>query len=93
MEHWYVYYKVAAVEADTVARQVRQMFNLLGERAPNARLMRRADMEGDEVTLMEVYEPVSDASTFGATLDGAVRASGLASALVARRRVERFRDL
>jgi hypothetical protein len=55
--------------------------------------MQRADEKDDEVTLMEVYEPVADALVFAAALDGAVRASGLSPAFVARRRVERFKDL
>jgi hypothetical protein len=93
MEHWYVYYKVPALDTDAVANCVRAMFNALGNKAPGARLMQRADAENHEVTLMEVYEPVTDARVFAAALDGAVRASGLSPALVARRRVERFKDL
>lgn len=97
MEHWYVYYKVAAADTAAVADRVRAMFNALGDGAPNARLMKRADAKGpaenDEVTLMEVYEPVANPQAFAAALDGAVRASGLAQGLVAHRRVERFEDV
>lgn len=97
MEHWYVYYKVAAADTAAVADRVRAMFNALGDGAPNARLMQRADSndraENDEVTLMEVYEPVADPQAFAALLEGAVDASGLAPSVVARRRVERFEDV
>lgn len=92
MEHWYVYYKVPATESAAVANRVRAMFNSLGADAPQARLLRRADAESGEVTLMEVYEPVVDAHGFAGTLDVAVRASGLAPALIARRRIERFEE-
>jgi hypothetical protein len=93
MEHWYVYYKVPAAEMAAVANRVRAMFNALGAAAPNPRLLQRAEPGKDEVTLMEIYEPVADAAGFAHTLDRAVRASGLAPALVASRRVERFKDL
>jgi hypothetical protein len=97
MEHWYVYYKVAAADTAAVADRVRAMFNALGDSVPNARLMQRAESKGpaenDEVTLMEVYEPVADPQRFAAALDGAVRASGLAPGVVAGRRVERFEDV
>jgi len=93
MEHWYVYYKVPAADTEAVANCVRAMFNALGSNAPHGRLMQRADGESDEVTLMEVYEPVTDADVFATALEGAVRASGLSATFVARRRVERFKDL
>jgi hypothetical protein len=93
MEHWYVYYKVPAADTAAVANRVRAMFNALGDDAPRARLMQRADGATGEVTLMEVYEPVADARAFASLLDGAVRASGLAPAMIAGRRVERFKDL
>jgi hypothetical protein len=93
MEHWYVYYKVPAAETAAVAHRVRAMFNSLGDAAPNPRLLRRAEPAQDEVTLMEIYEPVADGSRFAQALDRAVQASGLAPALVASRRIERFKDL
>jgi hypothetical protein len=93
MEHWYVYYKVPAADAATVAKHVLEMFNAIGMNAPRGRLMQRADAEAGEVTLMEVYEPVADAQSFASLLDGAVRASGLAAGVIERRRIERFKDL
>ena len=93
MEHWYVYYKVPAAETAAVAQRVRAMVNALGESAPRGCLLQRADAEDDEVTLMEVYEPVADGRAFASLLDGAVRTSGLAADIVARRRIERFKDL
>jgi hypothetical protein len=93
MEHWYVYYKVAAADTAVIANQVRAMFNALGEDAPRGRLLQRAEAEDGEVTLMEVYEPVTDAGAFASVLEGALRMSGLAPGVVARRRIERFKDL
>jgi uncharacterized lipoprotein NlpE involved in copper resistance len=93
MEHWYVYYKVPAADTAAVANRVRAMFNALGDDAPRARLMQRAEAASGEVTLMEVYEPVADAHTFASALDGAVRASGLAPGVIAQRRVERFKEI
>jgi hypothetical protein len=93
MEHWYVYYKVPAAQKAAVAERVRAMFNALGDAAPAARLLQRAEPGRNEVTLMEVYEPVSDATDFAQALARAVEASGLPPALVASRRVERFEDL
>ena len=93
MEHWYVYYKVPAAETTAVAKRVRAMFNALGENAPRGSLLQRADAEDNEVTLMEVYEPVADGRAFASLLEDAVRTSGLAAGIVARRRIERFKDL
>jgi hypothetical protein len=93
MERWYVYYKVASTDTTAVAQCVREMFNVLGSAVAQTRLMRRAENEGDDVTLMEVYEPVTDARAFAAALEGAVRASGFPPALATRRRIERFKDL
>jgi hypothetical protein len=93
MEHWYVYYKVPAADAQAVAKHVRAMFNSIGTDAPRGRLMQRLDQGSGEVTLMEVYEPVADARTFASQLDDAVRASGLAAGLIQSRRIERFEDL
>jgi hypothetical protein len=42
---------------------------------------------------MEVYEPVADGRAFASVLESAVRASGLAPGVIARRRTERFKDL
>lgn len=92
MQHWYVYYKVSAAEADSICARVRKMIESLPAGGPRARLLRRAD-GGEEVTLMEVYEPVADASAFQAVLAQALAASGLPPELLARRRVERFVDL
>jgi len=55
--------------------------------------LQRADAEDDEVTLMEVYGPVVDGRAFASLLEGAVRTSGIAASIVARRRIERFKDL
>jgi hypothetical protein len=93
MEHWYVYYKVPASETAAVAHRVRAMFNSLVESGARAHLMQRAETQSDEVTLMEVYEPVIDANAFAAALDGALRASGLPASVVERRRIERFKDV
>jgi hypothetical protein len=93
MERWYVYYKVPAADTAAVAKRVRAMFNALGASAPRASLLQRADAEDDEVTLMEVYEPVADGRAFASKLEDAVRESGLAAGIVARRRIERFKDL
>lgn len=93
MEHWYVYYKVSAADAFAVAKRVQAMFNALGEDGPRGRLLQRADAEDGEVTLMEVYEPVADGRAFAAALESALRTSGLAPGVVARRRIERFKDL
>ena len=93
MEHWYVYYKVPATDTAVVANRVRAMFNAVGKGGTQGRLLQRAEPENDEVTLMEVYEPVVDANAFEQLLKSAVSASGLAPSVVARRRVERFKDL
>jgi len=92
MEHWYVYYKVAESEATNVAGQVRAMLARLDASGPRGRLLRRPQAERGEVTLMEVYEPVANAQAFSSVLDSALRTSGLAPDLIARRRVERFED-
>ena len=92
MEHWYVYYKVPAADTAAVAKRVLAMFNALGNSARGS-LLQRVDAEEKEVTLMEVYEPVSDGPAFASLLEGAVRASGLAEGIVASRRIERFKDL
>src|SRR6202008_5089319 len=68
MEHGFVYYKVPAADTHAVAKCVRAMFNALGEKAPHARLLQRTDAESNEVTLMEVYEPVLDAARFAVDL-------------------------
>ena len=93
MEHWYVYYKVPTGEKEAVAHRVRAMFNVLRDTVVNPRLLQRAEPGKNEVTLMEIYEPVADAALFARALERAVAASGLAPALVATRRIERFRDL
>lgn len=91
MQHWYVYYKLDAGQAAAVAARVRRMFESLPDDGPRGRLLKRTD-GGDQVTLMEVYEPVADAQNFEATLARALAASGLPAELLARRRVERFED-
>jgi hypothetical protein len=93
MEHWYVYYKVPAEQIATVANRVRAMFNALGDAVAHPRLLQRAEPGKNEVTLMEVYEPVADPALFAQALARAVATSGLAPALVAARRIERFEDL
>jgi hypothetical protein len=92
MQHWYVYYKVPAGDAETIAARVRAMFDTLAPSGTPGRLLRRTDAGGGEITLMEVYEPIVDANRFAAALDGAVRRSGLSADVIARRRVERFED-
>jgi hypothetical protein len=92
MQHWYVYYKVNRAEAASVAARVQRMIETLPADGPRGRLLKRAD-GGDEVTLMEVYEPVADARNFEAALARALTASGLPAELLARRRTERFEDL
>ena len=64
MEHWYVYYKVPVADTPAVANRVRAMFNAVGASGAKGRLMQRAEPESDEVTLMEIYEPVHDARAF-----------------------------
>ena len=93
MEHWYVYYKVPADDTAAVADRVRAMFNALGNDAPGARLLQRVDSANNEVTLMEVYEPIENAARFAQALERALHASGLAPAILAARRIERFKDL
>ncbi|MCS6945947.1 MAG: DUF4936 family protein [Sutterellaceae bacterium] len=92
MQHWYVYYKVAATESEMAVACARRIFEALPVNEPPARLLRRID--GDvELTLMEVYGPISDAARFEDMLQQAVARSGLPAALLARRRVERFEDI
>lgn len=93
VEHWYIYYTVPETEAAAVAGRVQTMLARLREGGAYGRLLRRPDGAGGQVTLMEVYEPVADAQAFAATLDGALRESGLAPDLIERRRVERFEDV
>ena len=92
MEHWYVYYTVPAADVLAVANRVRAMFNALADAAPGAKLLQRADAANNEVTLMEVYEPVTDAALFAQALERAVHASGLVPGIAATRRIERFKD-
>lgn len=92
MQRWYVYYKVSATEAASVAARVQRMIGTLPADGPRGRVLKRAD-GGDEVTLMEVYEPVADARNFEAALARALAASELPAELLARRRTERFEDI
>jgi folate-binding protein YgfZ len=43
MQHWYVYYKVPAGDAETIAARVRAMFDTLAPSCTPGRLLRRTD--------------------------------------------------
>jgi hypothetical protein len=92
VQHWYVYYKLRSDERAATVAQVRGMQERLA-RAGNvrARLLERTE-QAEMVTVMEVYEDIEEAGRFAGLLDEAVRSSGLSEALIAARRVERFRD-
>lgn len=93
MEHWYVYFKLPATEAPAVAQHIRTMQGALAAASGvHGRLVRRVD-GGETLTLMEVYEKIADPQAFEALLADASDHAGLAPALVAARRIERFREL
>ena len=92
MQHWYVYYKVAPHERDATIAQVRRMQErIAGASHVKVRLLERTE-HAEATTMMEVYEDIAQAATFAATIEDAIRASGLSAALVAARRTERFQD-
>lgn len=71
----FIYYRVADKAKGEVARAVSAMqARLLRESGARGRLLRRAD---DAATWMEIYEGVSDAPAFEASLDHLVREYGL----------------
>ncbi|MCX8005375.1 MAG: DUF4936 family protein [Burkholderiaceae bacterium] len=93
MQHWYVYYKVSATEADLAVACARRIFEALPADGPPARLLRRTEAASAELTFMEAYGPIAEPATFADTLQRAIARSGLPAALLARRRLERFEDV
>jgi hypothetical protein len=86
----FIYYRVAEEARERVAREVSAMQARLREKSGFAgRLLHRAD---DPSTWLEIYEGVTDAPAFEATLAGLVRDCGIDRLLAAGevRHVERF---
>ncbi|MEF9996438.1 MAG: DUF4936 family protein [Burkholderiaceae bacterium] len=93
MEHWYVYFKLPAAEVAAVAERIRIMQGALAAASGvHGSLIRRVEV-GETVTLMEVYERISDPQAFAAQLADASTHAGLAPELIAARRTERFCEL
>jgi hypothetical protein len=93
MEHWFVYYRVAAVQLDALLPGVRTMIaSLQRKHDVGARLMRRVDLANGQVTLMEVYERINDPAAFGQALAAAVAGADLSASVREARRLERFTD-
>ncbi|MCE2970724.1 MAG: DUF4936 family protein [Burkholderiales bacterium] len=91
MEHWYVYYKLPAEEAQRCLEALRlQLAALTAATGVSARLLRRADETGETATLMEVYHGVADPPAFAAALETAL--PQWPSSARGARRTERFVD-
>ncbi|MFN7570741.1 MAG: DUF4936 family protein [Betaproteobacteria bacterium] len=89
MEHWYVYYKLPAGEAQRCVEAVRpQLAVLTAATGVPAQLLRRADETGETATLMEVYHGIADPPAFAAALDAALPQWPLPARTA--RRTERF---
>lgn len=92
MQDFYVYYKVRAIDAATLAPLVRAMQRRLAQDAGvQVQLKRRPQDQDGLQTWMEVYPGVGDA--FAAQLAQAVDAAGIAPHLAGPRRLEIFTDL
>jgi hypothetical protein len=94
MQHWFVYYKLDASAArdlePCLRRMQRQVAAASGVRT---RLMRRADADGDPVTLLEVYDGIAQPAAFEAALAAALAHAGLPASLAAQRRTEKFDEI
>jgi hypothetical protein len=91
MQHWFVYYRLGAAEAQQLAPRLRRMLDeVAAATGVRTQLMRRADAAGGEVTLLEVYQGVGEPQSFEAQLAGAIARAGLPQSLRAQRRSERF---
>lgn len=89
MENWYVYYALPDAQRAAVLQSVRAMQSALAAASGVAtRLELRVG--GEAPTVMEVYERIANPEHFGAALQAAVAAAGLAPELSAARRIERF---
>lgn len=92
MQHWYVYYKLGAIERDALLDRVRSVqAQVAGQIDVRVRLLQRTE-RNETTTVMEVYEDIEDAPRFAQALDAAV-AAHLPSSHLAARRIERFEDL
>ena len=92
MQDFYVYYKVRAIDAATLAPLVHAMQRRLAQDSGvQVQLKRRPHDQDGLQTWMEVYPGVTDA--FPAQLAQAVDAAGIAPHLAGPRRLEIFTDL
>lgn len=82
MNHYYVYYKVAAQDVNRLRGAVRSLFEAIEkECGVRGRWMQRRD---DPSTFMEVYEDVGDTAAFEAVLEREGAKLGV------QRKLERF---
>jgi hypothetical protein len=89
-ENWYIYYPAPAAPQAALPLFKQMQRRLEASAGVRARL--EARVEAERPTWMEVYEDVVDAGDFGAALEQAVAALGLAE-LAGARHIERFRTL
>ena len=94
MQHWFVYYKLDPAAAREIEPRLRGMQAEVAAAARvSARLMRRADVGGGAVTLLEVYDGIEQPQAFEGALSAALARAALPAGLLAQRRTERFEDL
>ncbi len=94
MEHWYVYYKLPAVDLDAVLPSIRALLAAVEHGSgARVRLQTRVDVPDGIATVMEIYEGIADPAAFGPRLAHAVESSSLPTAVRSGRRTERFRTL
>lgn len=93
MDHCYVYYKLPAAELAALLPRLRALLAAVAAASGvRPRLQTRSEAAGGLATVMEVYPDIAAREAFDAALAAAVAAQ-LPPALIAARRVERFRDL
>jgi len=96
-ESWYIYYKVDGDAAAAIAQRVRAMLaTIAATTGIEGRLLRRCDsndVHRAEVTLLEVYDRIDDATRLEAALADGLAGCGFAPALLAARRRERFCEM
>lgn len=90
MQSWFVYYKVPLVACADITLRARSVAAALsGWVAVSPRVLRKVD-DAAVVTLMEVYEGVSDPQGLSTAMSEATVTAGMPRDLIEARRVERF---
>lgn len=94
MEHWYVYYSCTRHLLEETVSHVRAMQGALAAQCPvQGRLLQRADDQGANITLMEIYEHIGSPERFGLALAEALAGSEVRPDLRSARHTERFREI